>query len=394
MFKLRGTSLFLGLLSAVAIGQSAMAEPWDGAIEPLRFFPGDLNVTLGAQAGGAAFGASGRGNRNVSGVFKFMPRLARDYDSGWSWGLNAVITANDPLSRGRYAGKVVEKAFVDIRYGLGQLQIGNTDGAGYALAVSGPKVDTAVSLDDAQTTFFRDPSTGRAFTDIFALRSQVGASLNYAKFVYLSPELFGAQLALSFTPAQSRYGVPFLHQGPQVPGRQVAMWEGALKYSDQFGPVTISAYGGGAWGRAEHKLPGQEGVSDLGAGLKLDYSLSDEITVSAGGAYRQTNAYAFQLANARAGGTTRVMQASWAVNYNAWMLGMEYGNGDADAVAGNPRLGVNAYQGSLGYTFSDSISVSGGWQRLVYQRSSGVFYNTLPRVNLDAVYLHVNLKTQ
>lgn len=394
MFKLRGTSLFLGLLSAVAIGQSAMAEPWDGAIEPLRFFPGDLNVTLGAQAGGAAFGASGSGNRNVSGVFKFMPRLARDYDSGWSWGLNAVITANDPLSRGRYAGKVVEKAFVDIRYGLGQLQIGNTDGAGYALAVSGPKVDTAVSLDDAQTTFFRDPSTGRAFTDIFALRSQVGASLNYAKFVYLSPELFGAQLALSFTPAQSRYGVPFLHQGPQVPGRQVAMWEGALKYSDQFGPVTISAYGGGAWGRAEHKLPGQEGVSDLGAGLKLDYSLSDEITVSAGGAYRQTNAYAFQLANARAGGTTRVMQASWAVNYNAWMLGMEYGNGDADAVAGNPRLGVNAYQGSLGYTFSDSISVSGGWQRLVYQRSSGVFYNTLPRVNLDAVYLHVNLKTQ
>jgi hypothetical protein len=396
MFKLRGTSLFLGLLAAAALSQSAMAE-WDGTIEPLRFYPGDLSLTLDAQAGGAAFGASGNGNSNASGVFKFMPRLARDYDSGWSWGLNAVITANDPLSRGRYAGKVVEKAFVDIRYGLGQLQIGNTDGAGYALAVSGPKVDTAVSLDDAQTTFFRDPSTGRAFTDIFALRSQVGASLNYAKFVYLSPELFGAQLAVSLTPAQSRYGLPFLHQGPQVPGRQVAMWEGAIKYSDQFGPVTISAYGGGAWGRAEHKLPGQEGVSDLGAGLKLDYPLSDELIVSAGGAYRQTNAYAFQrrdqIASAYQAGTTRVMQASWAVNYNAWMLGMEYGNGDADAVAGNPRLGVNAYQGSLGYNFSSSILVSGGWQRLVYQRSTGAFYNALPRVNLDALYLHLNIKT-
>ncbi len=392
---MRRTSWIVGLLAAAAFGQSAMAEPWDGTIEPLRFFPGDLSLTLGAEAGGAAFGASGHGNRNVSGVFKFMPRLARDYDSGWSIGLNAVITGSDPLSRGRYDGKVIEKAYANVRVGLGEIQIGNTDGAAYAMAVTGPKVDAAVSLDNSQTTFFRDPSTGNAFTDIFALRSQVGASLNYAKFVYLSPELFGAQLALSFTPdGQSRYGLPFLHRGPQVPGRQVAIWEGAIKYSDQFGPVTISAYGGGAWGRGEHKLPGQEGVSDLGAGLKLDYPLSDEITLSAGGAYRQTNAYAFQIANAYQAGTTRVMQASWAVNYNAWMLGMEYGNGDADAVAGKSRLGVNAYQGSLGYIFSDSISASAGWQRLVYQRSSGAFYNALPRVNLDAVFLHLNLKTQ
>jgi hypothetical protein len=396
------TSLIAGLLAALTFGQSAMAQAWDGAIEPLRFFPGDLSLTLGAQAGGAVFGASGHylsgasragGNRNASGEFKFMPRLARDYDSGWSLGLNAVITASDPLSRGRYDGKVIEKAYGDVRFGLGQVQIGNTDGAGYALAVTGPKVDAGISLDDAQTTFFRDPSTGRAFTDIFALRAEVGASSNYAKFVYLSPNLFGVQLALSFTPEQSRYGLPFLHQGPQVPGRQVDIWEGALQYSDQLGPVTVLAYGGGAWGRGEHKLPGQEGVSDLGAGLKLEYPLSDAIAISAGGAYRQTNAYAFQVAEAYQAGTTHVIQASGAVNYNAWSLGFEYGNGDADAVAGNPRLGVNGYQAALGYNVSGSIAVSGGWQRLVYQRSSGVFYNGLPRVNLDAAFLHLNVKT-
>ena len=401
MIRVRGTGWIAGLLAALFC-QGAMAEPWDGTIEPLRFSPGDLSLTLGAEAGGAVFapsgsylsGASGAGGgRNASGDFKFMPRLARDYDSGWSLGLNAVITASDPLSRGRYDGKVIEKAFGDVRIGLGQVQIGNTDGAGYALAVSGPKVDAGVSLDDAQTTFFRDPSTGKAFTDIFALRAEVGASSNYAKFVYLSPELFGAQLAVSFTPEQSRYGLPFLHEGPHVAGRQVDIWEGGLKYSDQLGPVTFSAYGGGAWGRGEHKLPGQEGVSDLAAGLRLDYPLSDEIALSAGGGWRQSNAYAFQQASAYQAGTTRVIQASGALTYNAWVLGMEYGSGDADAVAGHPRLGVNAYQASLGYSFSSSIAVSTGWQRLVYQRSSGAFYNGLPRVNLDAVFLHVNLKT-
>ena len=400
--KVGKASLTAGLMAAMAIGHGAAADPWDGTIEPLRFNPGDLSLTLNAQAGGAVFapsashfsGASGAGGSpNASGAAKLMPRLARDFDTGWSLGLNATITASDALSRGRYDGKVIEKAFGDVRFGLGQVQIGNTDGAGYDLAVSGPKVDAAVSLDDPQTSFFRDPSTGRAVSDIFTLRSEVGASSNYAKFVYLSPALFGVQLALSFTPEQSRYGLPFLHEGAHVPGRQVDIWEGALKYSDELGPVTVSAYGGVALGRAEHKLPGQEGVSDLGAGLRLDYPLNDEISLSAGGAYRQSNAYAFQIARSYQAGTTHVMQASGAINYDAWMLGLEYGNGDADAVGGAPRLNVNGYQASLGYTFSSSIAVSGGWQRLVYQRSSGAFYNAAPRLGLDAAFLHLNPKT-
>lgn len=391
-----------GLWTGLTFGHGAAADPWDGTVAPLQFNPGDLSLTINAQAGGAVFapssthlsGTSGAGGSpNASGAAKLMPRLARDFDTGWSLGLNAVITASDPLSRGRYDGKVIEKAYGDVRFGLGQVQMGNTDGAGYALAVTGPKVDAAVSLDDPQTSFFRDPSTGRAVTDIFALRSEIGASSNYAKFVYLSPALFGVQLALSFTPEQSRYGLPFLHEGPHVPGRQVDIWEGALKYSDQFGPVTVSAYGGGAWGRGEHKLPGQEGVSDLGAGLRLDYPVSDYLGFSLGGAYRQSNAYAFQIARSYQAGTTHVFQASGAVTYDTWMLGVEYSNGDADAVGGGPRLGVNGYQASLGYSFSSSIAVSGGWQRLVYQRSSGTFYNAAPRLGLDAVFLHLNLKT-
>ena len=46
--------------------------------------------------------------------------------------------------------------------------------------------------------------------------------------------------------------------------------------------MSLTAYGALAESGAEHKLPGQEGVSDLGAGLRADYPLSDEISFSAG----------------------------------------------------------------------------------------------------------------
>ena len=47
----------------------------------------------------------------------------------------------------------------------------------------------------------------------------------------------------------------------------------------------------------------------------------------------------------------------------------------------------------MGYVWSSSIQVTGGWQKLIYERSSGVFYNAAPRIDLDAAFLHLNLKT-
>jgi hypothetical protein len=322
-----------------------------------------------------------------------MPRLERNYDSGLVLGLNATIAASDVLSRGRYGGDVFEKAYGDVRTGLGRLEIGQTDGAAYDLAVTGPKVDAAISLDNPQTTFFRDPSTGHAFTDAFALRTEIGASSNYAKIAYVSPALFGAQIALSFTPSQGKEVLPFLHEGPHVAGRQADIWEGALQYSDDLGPVTVTAYGGGAFGRAEHKLPGQEGVSDLGAGLRADYPVNDELGISLGGAWRQSNAYAFQIARSYQAATTDVMQASASATYDVWTMGVEYGDGDAERAGTAPHLGLTGYEASLGYNFSSSIAPAIGWQHLTYDRSSGNFTNGAPRIALDAVFLHLNLKT-
>jgi hypothetical protein len=325
-----------------------------------------------------------------------MPELKRDYDSGLSLAFGGTFTAADPLSRGRYDGDAIERLAASARTGLGKIEIGIADGAGYGLAVTGPRVDPAVSLNDPRTSFFRDPVTHRAVTDMFALRTQVGASSNYSKIVYTSPSLFGAQLALSFTPSEGKQ-LPFLNAGPHVPGRQVEFWEAALRYETdldtKWGAVSLSGYGAVAEGRAEHKLPGQEGISDLGAGLNADYPVTDEIGLSLGGAYRQSNAYGFNVNQSWQAGTTRVGHISAAVTDNRWMAGLEYGNGVADAVAGLPRLGLNGLEASLGYRISDSIHVSSGWQHQTYSRNSGLFFNGAPQLKMDAVYLHLNLKT-
>ena len=355
---------------------------------------GNAELRLAGDAGGALFEPRQPGwqGTQASGALRLMPELRRDYDSGLSLGLGGTFAAADPLSRGRYDGDAIERLAGEARTGLGKFEIGITDGAGYGLAVTGPKVDAGVALDDPRTSFFRDPGTHRAVTDLFALRTEVGASSNYAKFVYTSPSLFGAQLALSFTPTEGKQ-LPFLNAGPHLSGRQADIWEAALRYETELGPVALAAYAALAEGRAEHKLPGQEGVSDLGAGLRADYPLNDEITASLGGSYRQSNVHAFDVNQAWQAGTTRAGHISAAVTDQQWTAGVEYGNGVADAVAGLPRLGLNGLEASLGRKISNSIAVSTGWQHLSYTRTSGVFFNGGSQLKLDAVYLHLTLKT-
>jgi len=382
--------LALGLASPAQA--QLLTQSLAGPLAPPSWALGQGELRLNAEAGGALFDPHQPAGVQASGVLRLMPEFRRDYDSGLSLGVTSAFALADPLSRGRYDGDVIEHLAGLARTGLGKIEFGITDGAGYGLAVGGPKVDPGVSLDDPRTSFFRDPGTHRAVSGMFALRTPVGASSNYAKIAYTSPSLFGAQIALSFTPSEGKQ-VPFLNAGPHVPGRQVEFWEAALRYETEFGPLSLSAYGAVAEGRAEHKRPGQEGVSDLGIGLRADYPLTEEIGLSLGGAYRQSNAYGFDVNQSWQAGTTRVGHISAAVTRNGWMAGVEYGNGVADAAGGLPRLGLNGLQASIGYRVSDSMQLSGGWQHQSYSRGSGTFFNGAPQLKLDAIFLHLNLRT-
>lgn len=381
----RNLTARLGLAAAFLWPAPALADLSDLTLEPPSFPVGDAELTLNAWAGGAALAPSDR-DAAAGGALLVSPRLRRDYDSGLVLALSGTVAASDALSHGRYGGKALEKLFGEVRTGLGRVEIGLTDGAGYDLAVTGPRADAAVSLDDPRTAFFRDPATGRALTDSFAIRTAVGASSDFAKIRYVSPALFGVQMALSFTPSEGRQ-LPFLNAGPDVPGRQADIWEIGLRYSDDFGPVTLSAYGAAAEGRAEHKLPGQEGVSDLGAGLRADYPLNDDLTVSLGGAWRQSNAHAFDINQSWQPGTTRAAHLSGGVTSGDFAVTLEYADGTADAVGAQPRRTLNGIEAAMSYRVSPGLSASWGWQRMTYRSGAG------PRFAPDAVFVHLTAQT-
>src|SRR6185437_9758449 len=159
------------LILLLAGGPTAAQDADNLTLQPFQRDIGDAQLSLGGTASGAVFDSDLKGQPGASGSAKLMSRLHRDYDSGLSLGLDATLAVGDPLSRGRYGGDFFEKIFGEVRTGLGRIEIGQTDGAGYVVAAGGPKVDAQVSLDDPQTTFFRDPVTGHAVSDAFALRT-------------------------------------------------------------------------------------------------------------------------------------------------------------------------------------------------------------------------------
>ena len=67
--------------------------------------------------------------------------------------------------------------------------------------------------------------------------------------------------------------------------------------------------------------------------------------------------------------------------------------GVAGGVAGNARLGLNGMEAQLARAISDSVLASVGWQHLNYGRDAGVFYDGSNRLSLDAVFLHLSLRT-
>jgi hypothetical protein len=392
---MQGAALHIRKIMAplgIGLGIALCAQgPAQAQLEPLVLPVGNAELTLNGSAEGALFAPTQPGNKaNASGILRVSPSLSRMYDSGFSWSLNATLAASDPLSRGRYDGDVLEKAYAETRLLLIPIKVGMVDGAAANLQVTGPRAGQA--LDDAQSIFFRDPS-GRAVTNIFAPRTALTSSANYAKILVESPTLFGVTLAFSFTPSEGKNVLPWLAAGPQANGRQSTIWEGALRYSDDFGPLTMSGYFGGAFGAAERKLPGQQGVSEFGLGARSDYHVDDDFTLSLGGSWRKSNAHAFDNHRAYTGSDTRQMDVSAGASYGSWSAALEYTNGVAETVAGLPRLSFNGTQASLRYAFDDSLAISTGWQRLGYDRSAGTFFNGARQLEMRAFFVKLHLNT-
>src|SRR5690242_3116210 len=205
---------FLAGCGVLVVAGPATADLTDWSVSPLAVRLSELEFHLGGDANGAAFvndqpGFPGLDQSGATGALRFFPSLERDYDSGLVIAAHASILAfHDRLSNDRYGGDVFEKGYLSVQTGLGTFEVGDTDGAAYRLAVTGPRVDEKTSIDDPEITFFRDPLTGRAFDELFTVRAEVGSSVNFAKLSYYSPRLFGVQLAFSFAPSEGKGVLP------------------------------------------------------------------------------------------------------------------------------------------------------------------------------------------
>ena len=286
---------YCALATAAAISMfasfPARSASWDDwSVSPLTGSIGTLNYAVGGQVYGSVYSADqpsapGLDRWGATGAASLNARLERDYDSGLSLALKTTVEVyHDRLSGDNYGSDFVQKAYGSVQTGLGRVDAGMSDGAAYALSITGPSVNGEVTIDNSNATFFRDPSTGRAFTDVFELNSAVESSLNYAKVSYFTPRLFGVQIAGSFTPSEGKDVIPFLNAGPHVPNRQTDMWEAAINYSNSFGALTFGIYGGLIVGHNDTKTIGHKGLTDWGVGSELDWNVNDDVKWSFGGA--------------------------------------------------------------------------------------------------------------
>ena len=391
------------LLGGVALAIMALPayglDLSDWNVAPYQTTLGDtLQLKITGAADGSAYSASqpdapGLDESGVTGAAWLGVSLERDYDSGLSLALKSVFEVyHDDLSGDNYGSDFVQKVYGQVQTGLGRVELGNTDGAAYALAVTGPVVQGFTSIDNPNATFFRDPSTGGAFVNVFALNSAVESSLNYAKISYYTPRLFGVQLAASFTPSEAKDVIPFVNDGPQASDRQTNIWELAASYSNYFGPLTLSLSAGWSVGHDDVKTAGHAGLTDWSLGGELDYALNDDWKLALGGAWRQSNAYTFAINSVFAEGETASRHLGATISRGSWILGGELGEGTADGGLGDPTLGLHAASATLGYVVNSNLQLNLGWEQFRYRRDTGAFYNGAPRIEMDAAFLNFEFK--
>ncbi len=384
----------LAFVFAISSGAAATASDLSALdIHPLEYPIGQYMLHLGAHANGSVYTAdqpadAGSGATRVTGATSLTAKIDRLYDNGINIALKGTFNLyHDQLSGDIYGNKFVEKLYADIATNLGRIEIGDTDGVGYQLAVTGPVVDEDVSLDDSSVTFFRNPATKTAFVHFFPVETALQSSLNYAKISYYSPRLLGFELATSFTPSEGKGVVPFAVSGPLVANRQDDIWEIVGSYVGYYGAFSYGAFGGLAVAHNAAKTALHAGLTDWAAGAEIDFAISDSLKVAVGGAFHETNACAFNINSVFASGTTRASHFSTVLSDGRWSVGAEYSEGTAHAAG--TAISTLGYAGSIGYKLNANWRVTAGWEQRNYRRETGTFYNGLGHINMDAAFLHV-----
>ena len=300
-------------------------------------------------------------------------------------GRGDVLVYHDNLSGDNYGNKPIERFYLLAQTGFGRVELGENDGAPYSMGVSGPTVDDHLTLENPDTSLFRDPTTGVDFSAFLKQVTPLNTSSNYAKISYFTPRLFGVQLGASFTPSPVQEPLPGLGNPPNVGGRQGDITEVAASYTDNISDVAVEASVAYAEGSLVDTAPGFSGLYDWSFGGALIYKISD-VKITFGGGYRLSNAYTFDIAQVYAGGETSRAHVGINLESGAWHLGGEYSTTTAN---GPVDYAMTAYEAGLGYKLNDNLYATLGWEWYDYARNSGAFYNGAKTIAMNAGFLTI-----
>jgi hypothetical protein len=369
----------------------ALADDAPAGIQPLHFELAGFNASLGGEAAGTLYSArqsGGVSETGATGGLWLEPGLETVLDNAWELGFKGTILAyHDALTGDNYGNDVVEKAYAYLQTMYGRLEVGQQDGAAYKFVLNGPDIDDLAAINDANLTFFKDPSTGHALNGIFNLRTGVFDSANDAKISYYIPHFFDLQIGFSYTPYMAKGGLPWIDQGHAVANRPQNILEAGANYAGYFGQYVVRAYGGLSVADNAAPTAGHDDLRDMGLAVQVDHPLEGgQFSVGAG--WRQSNAYTFDVTEPFSSGHTRDWRLDATYTKGDWSLGLEYDKGSADPHPGLPGLTETGEQASVGYAVDANLQLTLGWEHMHFDRDTGTFYNGAPQVGGDAVFLH------
>ena len=343
-------------------------------------------------AGYVAHQPANAGGTDITAAALVQPQFEHPFENGWSLGIKTTfLLHHDELSGDNYGNDFVEKAYIYLQTQYGRIEVGQADGAAYSLEATGPLVAGPPAIDDGNVTFFVDPSTQQAFTNIFPVRTGVFATENDAKVSYYSPRVVDLQIGVSFTPSETK-GFPFFSHAHTEPNQQRNVLEAGANYAKGLSRrTTIHAYAGFAHGNVDNRTPGNRDAFDWALGSEIDYDLNWAL-VAAGGAYRESRGYTFDIDQSYSHGKTRAAHASARLTRGPWQFGFEYSTGTAGAASSLPELKETGFEPSISCAVTANLQLVAGYQHLEFRRSEGEFYNNKQDVPLNAGFLYFEFK--
>ncbi len=392
--------LLIVVSACVLASHSVHAQGWAQSLTaypPNWLLPNNFELRLTGFASGAAYAApasagpamsGGTNESGVTGQARVNLRLQRIRDTGLIYGARGeFLIYHDGLSGDAYGNDFVERAYLYMQTGLGNIELGQQIGVGQTIGLTGPKVDEHVSLDNPDTYLFRDPTTGERFDSFFRTHAVAKASAVSPKISYVSPRLFGIQIGASFTPHTVKAPLPFMGNPSDAPNQQGSLWEVAGSYVGYLDDVALGVSGTFTRGTLRNRTAGFDDLYDFALGAQVAAELIDDVRFSFGGAYRMTNAYTLQTHLAYSAEVTRVLQLGAMVEWKSWRFGAEYSSADADGAAGTPDVIATGYQLAAGYRLNFNLELSAGWQWRDYTRSTGTFYNGGNEIDMNGGFL-------